>query len=95
LSRENIKPSVAHKIRGKIKLKTSNINQLTIISINKIKWCEGSAIMAMQEAGETHLVGLFEDVNVLAINCKRLTILTRDLALARRIWNEPTIGGAV
>jgi histone H3/H4 len=54
-----------------------------------------SAIMAMQEAREAHLVGLFEDVNFLAIHCKRVTILTRDLALARRIRNELTIGGAV
>jgi histone H3 len=51
--------------------------------------------MVMQEAGEAHLVGMFEDVNLLAIHCKRVTILTRDLALARRIRNEPTIGGAV
>jgi histone H3 len=32
-----------------------------------------SAIMALQEAGEAHLVGLFEDVNLLAIHCKRVT----------------------
>jgi histone H3 len=42
-----------------------------------------SAIRALPEAGEAHLVGLFEDVNMLAIHCKRVTILTRDLALAR------------
>jgi histone H3/H4 len=54
-----------------------------------------SAIMAMQEAGEAHLVGLFEDVNLLAINCKRVTILNRDLSLARLIRNEPKIGGAI
>jgi histone H3 len=54
-----------------------------------------SAILALQEAGEAHLVGLFEDVNLLAIHCKRITIQTRDLVLARRIRNEPTIGGAL
>jgi histone H3 len=42
-----------------------------------------SAIMVMQEAGEAHLVGLFEDVNLLDIHCGRVTILTRDLAHAR------------
>jgi histone H3/H4 len=51
-----------------------------------------SAIMALQEAGEAHLVGLFEDVNLLAINCRRITIQTRDLSLARRIRNESRIG---
>jgi histone H3 len=54
-----------------------------------------SAIMALQEAGEAHLVGLFEDVNLLAIHCKTITILTRDLALTRQIYNEPRIGGAI
>jgi histone H3/H4 len=42
-----------------------------------------SAIMALKEAGEADLVGLFEDVNLLAINCKRVTILNRDFSLAR------------
>jgi histone H3 len=42
-----------------------------------------SAIIALQEAGEAHLVGLFEDVKLLAIHCKRITIQTRDLVLAR------------
>jgi histone H3 len=51
--------------------------------------------MAMQEAGEAHLVGMFEDVNLLATHCKIVTILTRDLALSRRIRNEPTTGGAI
>jgi histone H3/H4 len=54
-----------------------------------------SAIMALQEAGEAHLVGLFEDVNLLAIHCRRITIQTRDLYLARRIRNESRIGGAL
>jgi histone H3/H4 len=54
-----------------------------------------SAIMALQEAGETHLVGLFEYVNLLAIHCKQITIQTRYLVLARRIWNEKRIGGAL
>jgi histone H3 len=54
-----------------------------------------NAIMVSQEAGEAHLVGLFEDVNLLAIHCKRDTILTRDFIPARRIRNEPRIGGAI
>jgi histone H3/H4 len=51
-----------------------------------------SAIMALQEAGEAHLVGLFEDVNLLAIHCRRITIQTRYLSLTRRIRNECRIG---
>jgi histone H3/H4 len=54
-----------------------------------------SAIMALQEAGEAHLVGIFKDVNLFAIHCKRITIQTRDLVLAIRIWNKRATGGAL
>jgi histone H3 len=54
-----------------------------------------SAIMALQEAGESYLVGLFEDVNLLAIHWRRITIQTKDLSLARSIRNESRIGGAL
>jgi histone H3/H4 len=48
-----------------------------------------SAIMTLQEAYEAHLVGLFEDMNLLAIHCKRVNILQIDMELSRRIRNEP------
>jgi histone H3 len=32
-----------------------------------------SAIMVLLEVGDAHLVGLFEDVNLLAIHCKQIT----------------------
>jgi histone H3/H4 len=47
-----------------------------------------SAIMALQEATEVHLVVIFEYVNLLAIHCKRVTIQSRDMTLALRICNE-------
>ena len=33
-----------------------------------------TALLALQEASEAHLVGLFEDVNLCAIHAKRVTI---------------------
>ena len=39
----------------------------------------------LQEAAEAYLVGLFEDSNLCAIHARRITILPRDIALARRI----------
>ncbi|KAK1743868.1 histone H3, partial [Skeletonema marinoi] len=45
----------------------------------------GSAILALQEAAEAHLVGLFEDSNLCAIHGKRVTIMPKDMQLARRI----------
>ncbi|TGZ49778.1 hypothetical protein DBV15_07653 [Temnothorax longispinosus] len=41
--------------------------------------------MALQEASEAYLVGLFEDTNLCAIHAKRVTIMPKDIQLARRI----------
>ena len=49
-----------------------------------------SAISALQEAAEAYLVGLFEDTNLCAIHAKRITIMPRDIQLARRIRGERT-----
>ncbi|XP_039268190.1 histone H3.4-like [Styela clava] len=37
------------------------------------------AIMALQEAAESRLVGIFEDANLLAIHAKRQTLMIKDL----------------
>jgi len=47
-----------------------------------------TAILALQEAAEAYLVGLFEDANLCAIHAKRVTLMQRDIALARRIRGE-------
>lgn len=49
---------------------------------------QGSALSALQEAAETYLVGLFDDTNLLAIHCRRVTIMPKDMQLARRIRGE-------
>ena len=49
---------------------------------------QGAAILCLQEAAEAYLVNLFEDVNLCAIHAKRVTIIPRDLHLARRIRGE-------
>lgn len=41
--------------------------------------------MAIQEAAEMYLVGLFEDTNICAIHAQRKTILKKDMLLARRL----------
>ena len=50
----------------------------------------GSAISTLQEAAEAYLVGLFEDTNLCAIHAKRITIMPRDIQMARRIRGERT-----
>ena len=51
---------------------------------------QSSAILALQEAAEAYLVGLFEDTNLCAIHAKRVTIMPKDIQLARRIRGERT-----
>lgn len=46
---------------------------------------QSNAVLALQEASEAYLVGLFEDTNLCAIHAKRVTIMSKDLHLARRI----------
>jgi len=46
------------------------------------------AVNALQEASEAYLVNLFEDTNLCAIHAKRVTIMPKDMQLARRIRGE-------
>ncbi len=46
------------------------------------------AMAALQEASEAYLVGLFEDAQLCAIHGKRVTIMPKDIKLARRVRGE-------
>ena len=46
---------------------------------------QSAVILCLQEAAEAYLVGLFEDTNLCAIHAKRVTIMPKDIQLARRI----------
>ena len=48
------------------------------------RW-QAEALLALQEAAEGYLVGLFEDANLCAIHAKRVTVMPKDVQLARRI----------
>ncbi|KUJ19812.1 histone H3 [Mollisia scopiformis] len=49
-----------------------------------MRW-QSQAIQALQEASEAFLVHLFEDTNLCALHAKRVTIMQKDIQLARRI----------
>jgi histone H3 len=49
---------------------------------------QSSAVLALQEAAESYLVSLFEDTNLCAIHAKRVTIMPKDMQLAKRIRGE-------
>ena len=49
---------------------------------------QASAIAALHEAMEDYQVKLFEDTNLCAIHARRVTIMPKDMQLARRIRGE-------
>ena len=49
---------------------------------------QSAAILCLQEAAEAYLVWLFDDANLCAIHARRVTILPKDIQLARRIRGE-------
>jgi histone H3 len=51
---------------------------------------QSTAVLALQEAAEAYLVSMFEDSNLCAIHAKRVTIMPKDIRLARRIRGETT-----
>jgi histone H3 len=46
---------------------------------------QSAALLSLQEASEAFLVGLLEDTNLCARHANRVTIMSKDLLLARRI----------
>ena len=49
---------------------------------------QSQAVLALQEAAEAYLVSLFEDANLCALHAKRVTIMSKDIILARRIRGD-------
>ena len=49
-----------------------------------LRW-QAKVIMALHEAFEDYLVGLFEDCVLEAIHCKRVTVMPKDMFIALRI----------
>ena len=49
---------------------------------------QAKAVSALQEASEAYLVSLMEDTNLAAIHAKHVTIMPKDIQLARRIRGE-------
>ncbi|CUM65438.1 uncharacterized protein PRCAT00003077001 [Priceomyces carsonii] len=52
-----------------------------------MRW-QSNAVLALQEASEAYLIHLLEDTNLCAIHAKRVTIMQKDIQLARRIRGQ-------
>ena len=64
------------------------VREITQEVSNKDFRFQASALAALQEASEDYLVRLFEDTNICAIHARRVTILPKDIHLARRLRGE-------
>ncbi|ETV82938.1 hypothetical protein H257_04703 [Aphanomyces astaci] len=51
---------------------------------HQFRW-QSSALLALQEAAEAHLIRIFEDATLCSIHAKRVTLMVKDIQLARRI----------
>lgn len=50
---------------------------------------QSTAVLELQQAAEAFLVELLEDANLCAVHVKRVTVMPKDIQLARRIRGEP------
>ena len=60
------------------------VREITVEVAQEMKF-QSSVLLALQEAAEAYLVGLFEDTNLCAILARHVTIMPKDIQLARRI----------
>lgn len=65
-----------------------NIIKEMFPSMDKPFLFQSMALHALHEAAETYIVGLLEDSNLCAIHSRRVTVMPRDLLLARRIRRD-------
>ena len=65
------------------------VREITVEVAQEMQF-QSSVLLALQEAAEAYLMGLFEDTNLCAIHARRVTIMPKDIQLARRIRGEQT-----
>lgn len=49
---------------------------------------KASALLALQEATEAYITGLFSDAGLCAVHTRRVTVMPKDLELARKVRHE-------
>lgn len=70
------------------------VKEITQDFHHQLRW-RSDAIEALQHASEDYIIHLLSDANLCAIHAKRVTIMSKDLYLARRIRglrDDPTRG---
>ena len=65
------------------------VREIAIVVAQEMQF-QSSVLLVLQEAAEAYLVGLFKDTNLCTIHTRHVTILPKDIQLARRIRGEQT-----
>mmetsp|Transcript_19161 Transcript_19161/g.39091 ORF Transcript_19161/g.39091 Transcript_19161/m.39091 type:complete len:125 (-) Transcript_19161:414-788(-) len=60
------------------------VKEITLNFHHSLQW-QSMALEAIQHASEDFIIGLMEDANLSALHAKRVTIMPKDMQLARRI----------
>lgn len=60
------------------------VKEITLNFHHSLQW-QSIALEAIQHASEDYIIGLMEDANLSALHAKRVTIMPKDIQLARRI----------
>ena len=63
------------------------VTEITVKGAQEMQF-QSSVLLMLQEAAEVYLVGLFEDTNLCPIYARHVTIMPKDIQLARRICGE-------
>ena len=63
------------------------VRSLATSQKENLRWA-ASAVAALQEATEAHIISLLGDANLLSLHSKRVTLMSRDIQLARRLRGE-------
>ncbi|KAH0449784.1 hypothetical protein IEQ34_020476 [Dendrobium chrysotoxum] len=64
------------------------VKDMTFYYSSEVNRWRAEALVAIQEAAESFLIELFEDANLCAIHAKRVTLMQKDIHLARRIGGK-------
>ena len=63
------------------------VREITVKVAQEMRF-QSLVLLALQEAAKAYLVGLFEDTNLCATHARRVTIMPKDIQLARRIHGK-------
>src|SRR5699024_12157853 len=82
---------IAQDFKTDLRFQSAAIGALQVSDLELIcgiLYIHSISYLSPQEASEAYLVGLFEDTNLCAIHAKRVTIMLKDIQLARRLRGE-------